>query len=42
VTQSTIQDRAMPMQTEQDFGAPAETPPALPPQDQGPAPLPEE
>ncbi len=39
VTQSTIQDRAVPpVQTEQDFGAPAETSPALPPQDQAPEP----
>ncbi len=45
VTQSTIQDRAVPpVQTQQDFGAPAETAPALPPQDQdqAPAPAPEE
>ncbi len=39
VTQSAIQDRAVPpVQTEQDFGAPAETSPALPPQDQAPEP----
>ena len=40
VTQSTIQDRAVPVQTEQDFGTQTETPSAIPPQDQDAPPPP--